>query len=45
MKIDEPDSQARPKERGSFAQTVDVLRVRDFRVLETGMVLSMAAMQ
>ncbi len=54
MKIHEPDSAlvaappdnpVRPRERGSFAQTMDILRVRDFRVLETGMVLSMAAMQ
>jgi MFS family permease len=40
-----PGSRTPPRERGSFAQTMDVLRMRDFRVLETGMVLSMAAMQ
>ena len=38
-------SPAPPRKRGGFAQTLDVLRGRDFRVLETGMVLSMAAMQ
>jgi MFS family permease len=45
MKIRAPDSLTRPREHGSFAQTMDVLRMRNFRILETGMVLSMAAMQ
>ena len=40
-----PSSTKPPRKRGGFAQTMDVLRGRDFRVLETGMVLSMAAMQ
>jgi MFS family permease len=40
-----PGGPSPPQERGSFAQTMDVLRTREFRVLETGMVLSMAAMQ
>ena len=40
-----PENPQSLREGGGFSQTLDVLRIRDFRVLETGMVLSMAAMQ